>query len=225
MKMCAHSSNIIVLILHNLSYRNHCRENATQATSVLKESRLRSLWLSLAEFSQRLYEPTVLHISKSFFRFSDLPGLSSFLNVPYHFVNISMVGLFFRWSSLCWSPRLPLQLKPVCLLSAFQMIVDILQRLFKFSPWDKVWIAQYIITFLRKNICTKTHLIARNRWKYLLYPSFRRISLAPNRPNLKPACGGPLDRKADSILPNGLRQHTILYEIRRLLKSFSQIKN
>lgn len=71
----------------------------------------------------------------------------------------------------------------------------------------------------------KDPLNSKKQMKYLLYPSCRRISLAPNRPNLKPACGGPLDRKADSILPNGLRQHTILYEIRRLLKSFSQIKN
>lgn len=74
-------------------------------------------------------------------------------------------------------------------------------------------------------ICTKTQLISRTRWKYLLHPSSRRISLVQNRPNLKPACGGALHRKADSIQSNGPRQHTTLYEIRWLLKSFSQIKN
>lgn len=133
-----------------------------------------------------------MHISKPFFRFSDLPGLSSFLNVPYLFVNISILGLFFRWFSLCCSPQLPFHYSwsPSAYSQAFQIIVDILQRLLQFCPWGKVWIAQHIITFLRKKVCTKTHLMSRNRWKHLLHSSCRRISLVQNRPNLKPACGG-----------------------------------
>lgn len=169
---------------------------------------------------------TVLYISKPFFRFSDLPGLSSFLNVPYLFVNISMVGVFFRWSSLCWSPRLTFHYSWSPFAYSQSNDCRYSTKAFVILSTRQSELHYLIIIFLRKKICTKTHLILRNRWKYLLHPSCRRISLVQNRPNLKPAQGGDLHRKADSILSNGPRQHTTtLYEIRRLLKSFSQIKH
>lgn len=121
---------------------------------------------------------------------------------------------------------IPLQLKSICLLSSIPNDCEYSTRVFLFLSMRQspnCTIHQYI---LRKKIYPKTHLILRNRWKYLLHSSCRKISEVQNRPNLKPACGGALHRRTDSIPSNGLRQHTTtLYEIRRLLNSFSQIKN
>lgn len=146
----------------------------------------------------------------------------------FFFVSRSMAGVFFRWSSLCSKTAIPLWLKagwsPFAYSQNSQWFFIFYKDFGNFLWETKSELHNTSLPFWGK-ICTKTQLISRTRWKYLLHPSSRRISLLQNRPNLKPACGGALHRKADSIQSNGPRQHTTLYEIRWLLKSFSQIKN
>lgn len=151
--------------------------------------------------------------------------------MPFFFVSTSMADLFFRWSSLYWFSRLPfhydwrLDEAHLPTLSILNDSSYSTKTFVIFSRRQSLNCTKHHYLF-EKKICTKTHLVSRNRWKYLLHPSSRRISLVQNRPNLKPACGGALQRRADSIQSNGPRQHTTtLYEIRWLLKSFSQIKN